>query len=103
MEKEEPRMNREKIACFAVLAWSSVASAQTWTTLATPPQFDPGVTLQLTDGTILVQQIRSSNWWKLTPQQYTTNYHNGTLTPVASFPTSMNYGPKGFASAVLRD
>ncbi len=92
-----------QIAFLAGFAWSSAASAQMWTTLAPPPQFNPGVTLQLTDGTILVQQIQSSNWWKLTPQLHTINYHSGTLTPVNPFPPSMSYDPEFFASAVLPD
>jgi hypothetical protein len=91
------------IAFFAVLTWSTVASAQSWSTLTTPPQFNPGNALLLTDGTVLVQQIQSFGWWKLTPQLHTIDYQNGTLTQVQSMPTTLNYDPTFFASAVLPD
>jgi hypothetical protein len=87
---------------LALLAWSEFASAQKWIALDTPPQFNVGVALQLTDGTILVQEFGTSHWWKLTPTNEGV-YHSGTLTQVASFPASMNYAPLYFASAVLPD
>ena len=89
------------IAFLAAVAWSGVAHAQSyWTMLATPSQMNPGVTLLLTDGTVLVQQIGTSNWWKLTPDEF-ANYSDGSLTQVATVP--MTYDPWGFASAVLPD
>jgi len=91
------------IALITALAWSSGVSAQSWNTLATPPTFSPSTTLLLTDGTVLVYENNTSNWWKLTPKQYKMDYVDGTLAPVASFPASMNYAPWGFASAVLPD
>ncbi len=90
------------IAFLAALACSRLAGAQnsSWTEVPTTQQFLPGVTLLLTDGTVLIQQIDSSNWWKLTPDQF-ANYTTGTMAPGASFP--MAYSPWGFASAVLPD
>jgi len=97
-------MFKATVVCVATIVWSGFAVAQSWSTVATAPQFNPGVALQLTDGTVLIQQFQSSNWWKLTPKQYTLDYHHGTLTPVASFPSSMpTYAPEFFASAVLPD
>jgi hypothetical protein len=103
MKTMRRKMLRMAGIAFCALAWSSVASAQSWSTLSTTLQFKPGVTLLLTDGTVLVQQINSSNWWKLTPELHTMNYQNGTLTPVQPFPSTLDYDPDFFASAVLAD
>lgn len=70
--------------------------------LATPSQLNPGATLLLTDGAVLVQGVGTSDWWKLTPDNH-GDYTLGTLTQVASFPMKMAYDPWGFASAVLPD
>ncbi len=88
------------IVFLAAGAWSAIANAQSWTMLPAPTQMNPGITLLLTDGTVLVQQSGTSNWWKLTPDEF-ANYHNGTWTQVAGFP--MAYSPWGPASAVLPD
>ena len=97
-------INQQKlgVAVLALLAWPALAGAQEWTPLDTPPEFKVGVALQLTDGNILIQENRTSNWWKLTPDNKGV-YHSGKLTQVASFPSSMNYAPLYFASAVLPD
>jgi len=96
-------MSKATVSIVMTLVWCSIAGAQKWSTIATPPQFTPGVALQLTDGTVLIEQYQSSNWWKLTPQPFTLNYQQGKLTGVQPFPTSMNYAPKFFASAMLPD
>ena len=54
----------------------------------------------MTDGTVLAQGYKSSDWWKLTPDN-TGSYVNGTWTQVASLPSG--YSPEAFASAVLAD
>jgi len=83
-----------------LLAWSGVASSQTWLPVTTP-QFPGGsIALQLTDGTIMVQQSNSSNWWRLTPDKF-GHYNTGTWSPMPPMPAG--YAPKGFASAVLPD
>ena len=93
----------------AALLATSVLTAQTWQPLANQPTFNPGATLLLTDGTILVhaepncQTCTStdySKWYKLTPDA-NGSYVNGTWTQVASMPTG--YAPLYFASAVLPD
>ena len=78
----------------------AIAHAQYWTPVTT--QFPVGIALQLTDGTILIQEFNTPNWWKLTPTEAGT-YATGQFIPVASFPASMNYAPLYFASAVLPD
>src|ERR1019366_8498109 len=93
-------LRRLEMLFLALLAWCSIASAQSWTPVTT--QFPVGIALQLTDGTILIQQFNTPNWWKLTPNNE-ANYANGTFSQVASFPASLQYAPLYFASAVLPD
>jgi hypothetical protein len=83
----------------ALMALSGIANAQWWAPVTT--QFPVGIALQLTDGTILIQQFNTPNWWKLTPNDE-ANYAKGTFTQVAST-ASMQYAPLYFASAVLSD
>lgn len=84
------------------LAACSLATAQVWITPTTPPQFNVGTALLLTDGNIMVQQNKTSNWWKLTPD-INGFYRFGKWTQLASFPSAMGYAPTYFASAVLPD
>jgi hypothetical protein len=88
---------------------TTIAGGQTWQPLANQPSFNPGLTLLLTDGTVLVhaepncQSCTStdySRWFKLTPDA-NGSYVNGTWTQVASMPPG--YAPLYFASAVLPD
>jgi len=92
------------LCVVALLALCSLASSQTWTTMAAgkAPTFPLGIALQLTDGRILIQENHTSNWHTLTPSKF-GEYHEGFFTKVASFPKSMNYAPIYFASAVLPD
>jgi hypothetical protein len=85
-----------------LLAWSAMASAQQWIAPTTPPQFNVGIALLLTDGTIMVQENKTPNWWKLTPD-INGFYRFGSWTQLAAFPPSMGYAPTYFASAVLPD
>ncbi len=76
-----------------------------WQPLAHHPSFNPGAMIQLTDGTVLVQNQGPNNngtnkWWKLTPSA-TGSYVNGTWSQVAALPSS--YAPLYFASALLPD
>jgi hypothetical protein len=95
----------------ALLAWSGVANAQHWLPVPTPKtgDFKPGsIALQLTDGTIMVQEYASSKWMKLTPDEH-ADYTTGTWSPLSpSTWTSASgarvvYAPRFFASAVLPD
>jgi hypothetical protein len=88
-----------EVLLVALLAWCGVASSQKWVPVTTP-QFPVGVALQLTDGTIMVQQNKTSNWWRLTPDKF-GHYNTGTWSVMPSMPTG--YAPLYFASAVLPD
>ncbi len=91
------------LKALAVLGLVSVAligNAQTWTRITTRPSFGAGVPLLLTDGTVLVHNADTADWWKLTPSN-TGSYVNGTWSQMASLPNS--YGPLYYASAVLAD
>jgi hypothetical protein len=54
----------------------------------------------MTDGTVMIQDFCSPDWWSLTPDKH-GSYINGTWTKKASMPS--NYGPLFNASAVLAD
>jgi hypothetical protein len=54
----------------------------------------------LTDGTVLIQDEGSQDWWRLTPD-LSGSYVNGTWTPIASLPAG--YSPLYHSSAVLPD
>jgi hypothetical protein len=94
------------IASFTLLACSFIAGAQApaaspkWENLKNKPTFDVDTALQLTDGTVMVHQYLSPNWWRLTPDD-TGSYVNGTWSELAPMPS--DYGPLYFASAVLAD
>jgi len=86
---------------FAVLLlWAGLAEGQTWTPLANTPSFNANTALLLTDGTVMVQDTESPNWWLLTPDQ-NGSYVNGTWKVMSSM--APNYGPLYHASAVLPD
>src|SRR5215831_18882868 len=87
---------------IACLTWSPVGFAQTWTTLATPPDSNlyAAEAMLLTDGTVMVQSFPGRDWWRLTPDQ-SGSYINGTWSRRASLPAG--YAPDYFASAVLAD
>ena len=107
-------LQRLGMMLVALLAWSGVASAQHWLPALTPTTaqgvpFKPGSTaLQLTDGTIMVQEYASSTWWKLTPDEH-ADYTTGTwskLAPSVAYDSNQEkvpYAPRLFASAVLPD
>jgi hypothetical protein len=76
--------------------WTPVTAAPNSASLSNP--------LLLTDGTVLVHDSNTPNWYKLTPDS-TGSYVNGTWSEVASLPVinGTQYRPLYFASAVLRD
>jgi hypothetical protein len=93
------------IVLLAVSAWSGIANSQDpaispWTKLKNLPTFNTDTPLLLTDGTVMVHQIQSVNWWRLTPS-ITGSYLNGTWSKLASAPGG--YQPLYYASAVLPD
>ena len=76
------------------------AATSTWTKLTNQPPFQTDTGLLLTDGTVMMHQYNSSNWWRLTPDN-TGSYLNGTWSQLGSM--SSTYAPLYFASAVLPD
>jgi len=79
---------------------STTVSPQTWTPLAQQPTFYAGTALLLTDGSVMVQDDSTPNWWQLIPDS-AGDYVNGTWKPLQ--PMQSTYGPNAFASAVLPD
>jgi hypothetical protein len=72
--------------------------AGSWTALTHQPNFTANHMMLLTDGTVLVQEVATANWYKLSPDQF-GSYVNGTWSTLAMGPN----GPTYFASAVLTD
>lgn len=97
---------RTLVSLFATLvAFTTLAGAQSWTTLTNQPGAPVGTPLLLTDGTAIVQQMTSGgfgtgNWSRLTPD-INGSYVNGTWSQIASLPSG--YAPLFYASAVLPD
>lgn len=94
------RSSHCRLVVVLTLFLSSMLYAQTWTPLTHQPTFTPDTALLLTDGTVIVHQYDTSNWWRLTPDN-TGSYVNGTFSQIASMQSS--YGPLYFASSVLAD
>jgi hypothetical protein len=93
------------IALLTSLAWSGIANAQApitsnWKKLVNQPTFNTDTALLLTDGTVMMHQYNSTNWWRLTPDN-TGSYINGTWSALAAMPSG--YEPLYFASAVMID
>jgi len=76
-----------------------------WQSLTSPyPGGSPSAPMLLTDGTVLVHEQCSPNWYKLTPDN-AGSYINGTWSAIATLPMigGKQYAPLYFASAVLPD
>lgn len=76
------------------------ARAQTWAKVKHQPAFQTDTALLLTDGTVMMHEIMSPNWWRLTPDK-TGSYLKGKWTKLASMQST--YSPLYFASQVLPD
>jgi hypothetical protein len=78
------------------------ARAAGWQQLAAKSPFSngPGTQMLMTDGTIMVQDNCTPNWYALTPDS-TGSYSHGKWAKRPAMPSS--YGPLYFASAVLPD
>ena len=87
-----PQFTQQFPSLLAGGTWKLSANAAPVTLLNNP--------LLLTDGTVIVIQQATSNWYKLTPDVF-GDYANGTWSQIASLPTG--YQPLYFASAVLPD
>jgi hypothetical protein len=82
-------------------AANAVGQSGSWQALKNQPGFSPENAYLLTDGTVMVHQYQSSNWYVLTPDQ-TGNYVNGTWSTAPSVMPN-GYAPGYYASAVLAD
>jgi len=74
-----------------------------WTSLNNQPTFlsrGAANPILLTDGTVLIQDTGSQDWWRLTPDS-SGSYVNGAWTQIASLPAG--YSPLYHSSAVLPD
>src|SRR5436190_9016449 len=76
------------------------AEAQSWQPLRNAPRFTPSNAMLLTDGSVIVQQANSRQWYRLTPDR-TGSYVNGTWTLLPLMP--VGYAPGEFAAAMLAD
>jgi len=72
----------------------------TWTRLPNTPFSSAGFMQLMTDGTVLVSEISTGTWRKLTPN-INGSYFNGTWSTIATMPSG--YGPLYFGSGVLTD
>ncbi len=74
----------------------------TWQAVTTAPVDELCNPLLLTDGTVMIAECNTPNWYKLTPD-ITGNYATGTWTKLASLPkiAGTQYEPLYHASAVL--
>jgi len=83
----------------------SNAGNSPWQLIATAPPINAGAMIQLTDGTLMVQDQGSQNsgtgnWWRFSPNE-NGSYVNGSWSQLASMPSG--YAPLYFASEVLPD
>ena len=92
-------LNKIKIQFVALAGLtflSTLAHAQTWTTIANRPPGNVTNCMLLTDGGVMCQN--GSAWYKLTPNN-AGSYVNGTWSTLASLPSG--YNPDAYASMVL--
>ncbi|MEO7734020.1 MAG: hypothetical protein ABIY55_23860 [Kofleriaceae bacterium] len=79
---------------------AGTALAQSWAPLTHPPAFNASTAVLLTDGTAMVQQLNSGQFWRLTPDIH-GSYTAGTWSAMPSLPGG--YSPQLYAGAVLAD
>jgi hypothetical protein len=77
-----------------------VVASGTWTPLASVPFSQAGFQILLTDGTVLVQELLTGTWRRLTPD-IDGSYLHGTWSTIAAMPAG--YGPLYFGAGVLPD
>jgi hypothetical protein len=76
------------------------AKSGTWSPLNNTFPGTPDTALVLTDGTVIMHDLCTVGWYKLTPDN-TGSYKNGTWSAIANMPSG--YSPLYFASQVLPD
>src|SRR5689334_405050 len=102
-DREDASMNRNShctVSAFAIAVLSGSFStgtvrAQSWQPLANRPPFNSVSTaLLLTDGTVMVHEGCTPNWYNLRPDPF-GSYVTGTWTRLASMQPT--YGPLYYA------
>jgi hypothetical protein len=76
------------------------ATGGQWHALTHQPTFAAAHAMLLDDGTVLVQELSTASWFKLTPDKK-GSYQNGTWKSLRSTPNG--YAPLYYASALLPD
>jgi uncharacterized repeat protein (TIGR03803 family) len=103
-DPEAWRQFRERFATRPQAAPTSMApkAGLDWTRLDNllPGGASASNPLLLTDGTVLIHQSCTSNWFRLKPD-INGSYQKGTWSTIATMPDK--YAPRFFASAVLQD
>ena len=107
--KPDHRLNSRQVSQNQSV--QKAATTSPWTPLTNQlctgsnPCFPAGVTMLLTDGTVIVHEEQNGNernWYKLTPDAF-GSYVNGTWSQLASIPAGFNYAPLFFGSQVIAD
>jgi hypothetical protein len=75
------------------------ATPKMWRPVTTAP-FSAAAPVMLTDGTVMVQELETENWWQLKPDEM-GSYEHGTWSRLASMPAG--YSPLYTATGVLTD
>ena len=89
------------LAITAFLSVVTHSSANPWTDVTAPfPGSGPDTSLLLTDGTVLMHDWCTTNWYRLTPD-INGLYETGTWSAIAAMPSG--YAPAYFASEILPD
>ncbi len=88
------------VSSATVTLAAPAAQPKTWRPVTTPPFPGPAAPVLLTDGTVMVQDASTSNWWQLKPNDM-GDYAAGTWTQLASMPGG--YAPLYTATGVLTD
>lgn len=88
------------LAFFALLMLALPANAQSWSGITNSAGVALSTPLLLTDGSVMVQQAGTGQWWRLSPDGH-GSYINGTWGRLATMPAG--YAPLFYASAVLPD
>ena len=78
----------------------AVSPGGTWTKLANVPFAQAGFQLMMTDATVIISEVSTGRWWRLTPD-ITGSYLNGTWSQIAQMPAG--YTPLYFGAGVLPD
>src|ERR1700733_2451993 len=90
----------DPLVAHAATAAPVTQPERSWRAMTNEPPFPAAQAILLLDGTVMVQELDTENWWRLTPDN-TGSYATGTWTQRASLPTG--FSPLYYASGVLPD